>query len=86
MSGPDTARMRATIERRSTLCGVSSPALRPVPFAFGRRFVSTREKRMRIGTATASPKAMASPLPIEEMKLVVEEEELGIAERMISWS
>ena len=32
---------------------------------------------MRIGTATASPKAMASPLPIEEMKLVVEIDEFG---------
>ncbi len=86
MSGPEMARMRATMERRSTLCEVSSLARMPVPFAFGRRSASTREKRMRIGTATASPNAMASPLPMEEMKLVVEDEELGIAERMISWS
>ncbi|MNL54272.1 hypothetical protein D3C87_1775930 [compost metagenome] len=39
-----------------------------------------------MGTATASPNAMASPLPIDEMKLVVEIDELGIAERMMSWS
>ncbi len=47
--------------------------------AFGSRVSSTRRKRMRIGTRIASPKAIASPLPIEEMKLVVEIEELGDA-------
>ncbi|MGO7418283.1 hypothetical protein ACCS64_39110, partial [Rhizobium ruizarguesonis] len=41
---------------------------------------------MLLGTLIASPKAIASPLPIEEMKLVVEIEEFGMAERMISWS
>src|SRR6478752_4003257 len=41
---------------------------------------------MRIGTAMASPKAIASPLPIEDRKLVVEIDEFGMADLMISWS
>ena len=47
MSGPLTALMRETMERRSTLCGVSS-LLMLVPLALGRRLASTREKRIRI--------------------------------------
>ncbi len=47
---------------------------------------STRENFMRIGTLMASPKAIASPLPIEERKLIVDSDEFGMAERMMSWS
>ncbi len=69
--------MRLTILRRSTVAGLSSVILALAPLALGSRSSTTRVKRMRMGTATASPKAMASPLPIEEMKLVVDADEFG---------
>ncbi len=56
---------------------VSSVYLAFTPLAFGSAASSTRVKRMRIGTAMASPKAIASPFPIDEMKLVVEIDESG---------
>ncbi|MNL48867.1 hypothetical protein D3C87_1717530 [compost metagenome] len=86
MTGLATARMRLTMVFRSTVSGVSWGVWLTAPFAFGNFAVETRSKRMRIGTPTASPKAIASPLPMDERKLVVEVEAFGTADRMIFWS
>lgn len=78
--------MRVTMLFRSTVSGVSWFTWLVMPLAFGNLAVTTRSKRMRIGTLTASPKAMASPLPMDDRKLVVDVDAFGTAERMIFWS
>ncbi len=85
MSGwPETWRICAMMLRRLILSPASSISGTSEEVVFGTCGVGRRLNFMRMGTETASPKAIASPLPSEEMKLVAESELSGIAERMMS--